>query len=283
MIEAKEIEGLVRELPAAEAFARLEHRFGVLPLLEAFFAPSPEVEKAAACRGALGLFTPTPEPGWGTAVEGELTAEGAVLRGEVRLPACDFDGALVLADFAGGERRLAWVAARPGAPGWLVLREVEVGSGLISRPLTLPELLRRIEEYAGVWALAAAVVAHEGVRALRRAARTTVRQGAPFSSSQWVALGIAEVEIEAELALSAARRNLASEPRSGDLATAVAAAGILAAVAARTAELRDQAGLEELDGPLAGPMGGLSAFLGGPLALQNELARSLGIGAEAAA
>ena len=53
------VESLMAELPAAEAFAALEHELGVLPLLDAFFENGEPGRK----RGSLGLFTPRPEPG----------------------------------------------------------------------------------------------------------------------------------------------------------------------------------------------------------------------------
>jgi hypothetical protein len=78
------------------------------------------------------------------------------------------------------------------------------------------------------------------------------------------------VEIEADLTFAAVQRG------SG-LAVAAAAARTLAAVAAKTEELRDQ-GLE-IDGPFAASSAKtLTAFLGGQLLLENELARALGIG-----
>jgi len=91
-----------------------------------------------------------------------------------------------------------------------------------------------------------------------------------------VAMDIAGVEIEMELTLAAAQRHLASGEEGG-LAVAAAAARTLAAVAGRTAELRDLTGLE-IDGPLAGgSAAALSAFLGGPAMIESELARALGI------
>ncbi|HEY9422090.1 MAG TPA: hypothetical protein VIW92_11805, partial [Thermoanaerobaculia bacterium] len=62
-------ESLTSRLPAAEAFAALEHRFGVLPLLEEFFTPGEAFAEVTSGRkiGSLALFTPTPEPGWGAA------------------------------------------------------------------------------------------------------------------------------------------------------------------------------------------------------------------------
>jgi hypothetical protein len=132
------------------------------------------------------------------------------------------------------------------------------------------ELARLLAAYAGAWAKAAASCARDGVRALRRAARLASLQG-----SQLVALAITEVEIETELTFAAAERDGAR------LAAAAAAARTLAAVAARTEELRDAYGLA-VEGPFgAGAPGAaktLTAFLGGPLLLESELARALGIG-----
>jgi len=282
----------VVEAPAAgavpatvEAWTDLEHQHGVLPLVGAFFTAGalPEVV-AGRVRGALGLFTPTPEPGWeAAAVAGEPGGDGALLRGDVRLPSPLAGGAIVLVRLGAAELRLAWIdhgapgverrGARTGGPAgdgplWLHLDGSPVRSDRISRPVTLApgsELVRHLEAYASAWAAAAAASIREGVRALRRAARTSA-----FNTSQEVALGITEVEIEGELVAAAVRHG-------GGLAVAVAAARTLSAVAAKTDELRDVYGLE-VDGPLAGAAAKtLTAFLGGPPLLENELARTLGI------
>jgi hypothetical protein len=257
----------------------IEHRLGVLPLLEAFFEPRGALDDVVAGRklGALGLFTPTPEPGWGAgAVAGEPFGGGAILRGAVRLPWPAADGSIVLVRLGDAEHRLAWldhdapgVERRGQVPCWLRIDGAMVGPDLLSRPVTLDpagELLRYLEAYAGEWTSAAASCARDGVRVLRRAART-----AGFQASQLVALGITEVEIEADLTASAVRR-------TGGLAVAAAAARTLGAVAAKTEELRDVFGLE-IDGPLAnGSARALTAFLGGSLLLESALARHLGIG-----
>lgn len=275
-------------------WAEREHRLGVLPLLDAFFAPGETLDEVVAGRklGALGLFTPTPEPGWGAgAVAGEPSSGGMLLRGDVRLPWPAADGSLVLVRLAETEHRLAWLDhAAPGVerrgsrtggpvgrgPCWLRLDGVTVGPDLVSRPVALArdgELSRHLETYAGAWAAAAADCAREGVRALRRAART-----AGFQTAQQVALGITEVEIEADLAAAAVRRaGETGEGGRGALLPAVAAARALSGVAAKTAELRDAWGLE-IDGPLAdGAAATLTAYLGGSLLLERELSRALGI------
>jgi hypothetical protein len=292
------VEGLMSRLPADEACAVVEHLFGVLPLLDGFFAPQGAVAELASGPelGSLGLFTPMPEPGWAAAaVAAEPAGEGLLLRGEVRIPGPASGGSIVLARLAGGEHRLVWLdhgapgverrgsrtggPARAGSPCWLALEGAAVGPDLVSRPVTPApgsDLFRLLESYAGIWALAAAIAARDGVRALRRAARLNGHQGTAFSASQTVAMDIAGVEIEMELTLAAAQRHLASGEEGG-LAVAAAAARTLAAVAGRTAELRDLTGLE-IDGPLAGgSAAALSAFLGGPAMIESELARALGI------
>jgi hypothetical protein len=257
----------------------IEHRLGVLPLLGAFFEPGEALDDVVAGRklGALGLFTPTPEPGWGAgAVAGEPSDGGAILRGAVRLPSPAADGSIVLVRLPDAEHRLTWldhnapgVELRGHGPCRLHIDGATVGPDLLSRPVTLDpggELVRCLEAYAGEWASAAASCARDGVRALRRAARTS-----GFQASQLVALGITEVEIEADLTASAVRR-------TGGLAVAAAAARTLGAVAAKTEELRDIFGLE-IDGPLAnGSARSLTIFLGGSLLLESALARHLGIG-----
>ncbi len=282
--------------PLAEAWAAMEHRFGVLPLIETFFAAQDAFAEVIAgrTRGALGLFTPAPEPGWGAAaVDGKPSNGGLVLRGDVRLPEPTADGSIVLVRLSDAEHRLAWVdhhapgverrgsrtgGAVGGGPCWLHVEGAAVGPALVSRPVTLApdgELSRHLVAYALVWASAAAVCARDGVRALRRAART-----AAFQTSQLVAVGITEVEIEADLTFAAVQRNSGRDGLNG-LIVAAAAARTLSAVAAKTEELRDSFGLE-IDGPFGFPEGDsaktLTAFLGGPLLLESELARALGIG-----
>lgn len=238
------------------AFAALEQELGVLPLLEACF------QAADGKRASLGLFTPRPEPGLeAAAIAGEPAGNGLRLKGRVRVPNPDAGASIVLVK-AGDGHRLAWLDH--GTPGverrgdWLAIEGATVD--LVSRPVEISELAGWLETYAGAWALAAAQAAREGVRALRRAARTS-----GFNASQWVALGITEVEIEADLTLAAARRN-------PGLAVAAAAARTLSMVAAKTEELRDL-GLE-----IEGSLKSLAACLGGALFLENELARALGIG-----
>ena len=73
------VESLMAELPAPAGLAVVEHLFGVLPLVAAFFAPRPAIAELASGLklGALGLFTPTPEPGWAAAtVEAEARRRG---------------------------------------------------------------------------------------------------------------------------------------------------------------------------------------------------------------
>ena len=68
---------------------------------------------------------------------------------------------------------------------------------------------------------------------------------------------------------------------AGGLVLATAAARTLSNLATKTAELRDRMSLA-IDGPLAddGDARILTAFLGGPLMLESELARTLGISGE---
>jgi hypothetical protein len=286
VIEAVDVPAAGPAAPSVDAWLALEHRSGVLPLIEALFEPGalPEVVSGGKL-GALGLFTPSPGMEWGgAAVEGETAGSGVLLRGLVRLPSPAVDGALVLAK-VGEELRLAWVEGseaekrgsrsggplRAETPCWLALDGVTVGSHRLSRPVTLDPgspLVRHLEAYAVVWASAAAQCARDGVQALRRAART-----AAFNASQLVALGITEVEIESELTSTAVQR---LDGLHG-LAVAAAASRTLAAVAAKTEELRDAYGLE-IDGPLASDGKVLTAFLGGPLMLESALAGALNIG-----
>jgi len=288
------IESLMARHPAVEAFTAVEHQFGALPLLDAFLAA---VDKSAPT--SLGLFTPAPDLGWSAAaIDGEKTKEsdgdGLRLRGEIRLPAGTTGSSLVLARLAGPEgnpdHRLAWLdhAARGvrRSGTWLHLEDVAVGPDHVSRSLGPAPfapgapLFRHLEAYAGAWALAAALCAREGVRVLRRAARTTARRGIAFNTAQRVALGITEVEIETDLTAAAARhhaRLAADDPaRASGLALATAAARTLAALVLKTAELRDREGLA-VDGPFAcdATAASLTTFLGGAAMLESELGRAL--------
>lgn len=275
------VNGLVNEWSA------LEHRLGVLPLLEAFFEPRGALDDVIAGRkrGALGLFTPTAEPGWAAAaLAGEASGDGMRLRGDVRLAHSRADGSIVPVRGSSTEFRLAWLdhgapgverrggcAGGPVAEGpcWLRVEGAEVGPACLSRPVSPApdgELAHRLAAYASGWAEAAVRCAREGLRALRRAARTS-----GFQASQLVALEITEVEIETDLTAAAVER-------TGGLAVAAAAARTLAAVAAKAEELRDSFGLE-VEGSLSdGSAKVLTAFLGGPLLLESQVARALGLG-----
>ncbi len=280
--------------PGAAGLADVENLFGVLPLVVELF-PLGGVLKGLGMglqRGALALFTPTPEPGWGKAtVEGKPAGEETLLSGEIRIASSDADGSLVLFQVGeSGEQRLAWVDH--GAPGvekreggWIGLDGVAVAAPLVSGPVTLApgsDLYRHLEAYASLWALAASLCARDGIRALRRAARTSQRGGKAFNSSQLVAMAITEVEIEAELTATAVERDLAlaaDDPaRAGGLPLAAAAARVLALLAERTAELRAMTGRAP-DGPFADPAAAarLTTGLGGAPALEAELAKALGI------
>ena len=294
LLPRDQVKSLMAELPGAAGLAAVEHRFGVLPLVAAFFAPEGALADVAAGSrlGALGLFTPVPEPGWGTAtVAGKSAGEAILLSGEIRIASAAAGGSLVLFEQEDGkEQRLAWVDH--GAPGvekreagWLGLDGVAVAAGHVSRPVTLAagsDLYRHLESYASLWALAASISARDGIRALRRAARISQRGGKAFNSSQLVAMAITEVEIEAELTATAVDRDLAlaadHPARAGGLALATAAARVLALLAERTAELRALTGRAP-EGPFADPATAarLTAWLGGAPALEGELAGALGI------
>jgi hypothetical protein len=243
-------------------------RSAVQPFVETFF------EGFDVGRGSLGLFTPTPDMTLeSAAVAGERFGEDILLRGEVRVPNPSADGAIVLVRLEsalGSEYRLAWVEPVP-LDGRLRLDGLLASR--VSTPVSLDrgsEFLRCLEAYAGAWALSASTIASDEVRRLRRAARTTSHGGKAFSTSQWVSLEITEVEIEAELTA------LLCKDGEGGFAAAAAAARILHAIAAKAVELRDQAGLE-IEGNFQETARALTAFLGGPLRIETELARSLGI------
>lgn len=251
--------------PLLAACIAVENGYGVRPLVETFF------KDFDVARGTLGLFTPTPDMTLeSAAVAGERFGQDILLRGEVRVPNPRADGAIVLARLADTEYRLAWVEP-VSVDGRLRLDGVP--AGCVSRPVTIDpgsEFLGCLEAYAGAWAISASIVASNEVRKLRRAARTTSHDGKAFSTSQWVSLEITGVEIETELTA------LLCHSGEGGFAAAAAAARTLHAIADKAVELRDQAGLE-IDGQPQETARALTAFLGGPLRIENELARSLGI------
>jgi hypothetical protein len=262
-------------LPLLATFVAVENGYGVRPLVETFFEEDRDGPNTG--RGTLGLFTPTPDMTLeSAAVAGERSGRDLLLRGEVRVPNPRADGAVVLARLEAAlepEYRLAWV--EPVSPAGR-LRLDGVPAGRVSKPVTLDrgsEFLLCLEAYAGAWALSASIVASNEVRALRRAARTTRHGNKAFSTSQWVSLEITEVEVEAGLTALLCRDG------QGGFAAAAAAARILHAIAAKQVELRDQAGLE-IEGNFLTPQDtahAMTAFLGGPLRIETDLARSLGI------
>jgi hypothetical protein len=299
------VETLTSCLTATQACAVVEHRFGALPLIDTFFEGG-DVQMAAVRSGvklgALGLFTPTPEHGWGSAVMvGQPT--GSMLRvwGEVRVSNQASGGSIVLVRLSDTDQRLAWLdhdapgveprgsrtggPPRTNAPWWLAVDGAAIVDAHVSRPVTLvpgAELYERLESYVSVWALIALECACRTVRALRRAARTTRCHGRSeaFSASQLVALDLTTVEIETELTTAAARRHFAqAAPHPSGLVLALSSARALSGVAAKASELRDQLGLA-VDGPLAddGAAATLAAHVGGAPMLENELGHALGLG-----
>jgi hypothetical protein len=304
MSARESVEMVTSRLAATEACAVVEHLFGVRSLLALFDRSDDTLADVASgsTPGALGLFTPSPEPGWGAVpLAGEWTAGALRVHGEVRVPGGGVGGVIVLVRVTGEELRLAWLDprsdgvaqrdARSGEPAresaspcWLLVDDAAIEAGLVSRPVTLApggELFQRLEEYARIWALAAVHLSKRIVIALRRAARTTRRGGpAPFRDSQLVGMSLTEVEIEAELTAAAvARGTTAADPASHDsLVLALSAARTLASASALARQLRDQLGLP-FDAWLADAIApALTTYLGGTLMLENELARALGLG-----
>lgn len=292
------VDALMSRLAAPEACAIVEHRFGALPLIEALFEGGDDrmtAVRSSVTLGALGLFTPTPERGWGAVAMAGQSA-GGMLRvwGEARVSNRMAGGTLVLVRLNDSDQRLAWLdhdapgveprgsrtggPVRPDAPWWLAAEDAAIVDARVSRPVTLDprgELHERLQHYAGVWALIAIECARRTVRALRRAARTTRSPGQPdaFSTSQLVAMDLTEIEIETELAAAAARRHFAQAgTHPSGLVLALCAARALAAAAAKTHELSDHLGLTA-DSPLADhdAAARITAHVGGVAMLENEL------------
>lgn len=291
------IEDLTARLPFPLTMAIVEHAFGVVPLVEEVFDVPLEAVRRGDELAALGLFTPNAELSWSAAaLAAERRGDEVLLSGEVRIPSPRAGTVLVLARLAGEGDRLALVDARNGAnddaayrgPCWLAFDGTAVGRERTSRPLAParqgapPESCRRLlDDYAGVYALAASLYAVRGIRAVRRAARTTVRGPTPLNRSQVVAMGITEVEIETDLAAAAARTRWETEDgasRGSGIVVAAAAARALAQVVAKTRELTGKAGLE-CDGPFADEDAArlVDVFLGGQLMVESELAASIGL------
>jgi hypothetical protein len=296
---------LTSRLTAVQACNVAEHLFGVLPLIDAFFESGDSRLTAAgsgAVLGALGLFTPTPEDGWGAvAIVGERAGRALRVWGNVRVASHAAEGSIVLVQAGDADQRLAWLdhdaagvelhGSRAGGPPcsqtlpWLSIEGATIVEGRLSRPVTLvpgAELYERLERYAAVWSLFALEYTRTTIRSLRRAARATRRRGhtEPFSSSQLVTMDLGGLEIETELATLAAMSHLAKAvPHPHGLALALSAARALDGVAAKASELRDHLGLP-LDGPLTddGAAACVAAQVGGALTLENELACALGLG-----
>jgi hypothetical protein len=299
------VETLMSHVGVADACAVVEHRFGVLPLIDGFFEGA-DVSLAAIRSsvklGALGLFTPTPEHGWGSgAMAGRRSGRMLRVSGEIRVSSHASVGSIALARLSDSDQRLVWLdheapgveprGSRTGGPPiadvprWLAVEDAAIVEAHVSRPVTLVpdgELHERLERYVSVWALIALDCARRSVRALRRAARTTRSPGHPeaFGASQLVAMDLTEVEIETELATAASRRHFADDaPHPSGLALALASARALGAVATKTDELRDHFDLA-VDGPLAAvTAAALTAHVGGAPLLENELGRTCEVGA----
>jgi hypothetical protein len=303
------VKALTSRLAPAQACAVAEHLFGALPLVDRFFddtATRLVALRSGAELAGLGLFTPTPEHGWGAAaLAGEPTEGGLRARGELRAASDDADGSIVLVRLRDGGERLAWLAhdapgveeraSRPGgaswprAPRWFAVDGATIAAGHLSRPVTLvpgSELYACLERYVGAWALIAIDCARRTVRELRRAARTTRASGhpghpEPFSASQVISMDLTEAEIEIELTAAVAGRHhtrAASHP-SG-LVLAMSAARAIATCAAAAHALRDELGVG-VDSVLAedGGAAQIVAHVGGTLMLENELTRAIGLGA----
>jgi hypothetical protein len=150
-----------------------------------------------------------------------------------------------------------------------------------------PPVFRCLAGFAGIWALVALSHARRAVRALRHAVRTTGAgdRSEAFSTSQLVAMGITEVEIETELASAAARQLFAGDAAAGSsgtldesaacLSLALAAARALTAVSLRADDLRDQLGLTLDARSSIAPASMLTAFVGGTFLLEHELDRAM--------
>jgi hypothetical protein len=284
------VEGLMSRVSATEACAVVQHLFGVVPLIDAFFQQEHDemaAITAGVTRGVLGLFTSTATHRWGAAALRAESFRGAIrLSGEVSLPSQDADGSIVLVSLNETEHRLVWLHHhRPGVAqrgSWLVADGATISSACLSRPVRLDhdaDLFRCLAVYASVWALLAVSHARREVRTLRCAVRTARGPGAPeaFSTSQLVAMGIAEVEIETELATVAARQHFALDAppaaSAACLALAVSAARTLAAVSAKSRDLRDQLGLTLDADRCDAAATTLMAAVGGTFMLEQELAR----------
>jgi hypothetical protein len=285
---------LTARLNPVHACSIAEHLFGVLPLIDTFFESSDSRLAAVAAGtalGTLGLFTPTPDGGWGAAaIVGEHHDRALRVWGEVRVASYTADGSIVLVRLGDGDQRLVWLdhqstgvmlrGSRTGgpssrrAPRWLLVEGATIVDAHVSRPVMLvpgQELYGRLEQWAAIWSLVALEYTRATVRRLRQAVRTTRRRGhaEPFSASQLVTMDLAELEIETELTLIAARHHFTRE--------ATHPSGLLLALSA--AQLRDDLGLS-IDGALTddGASALLAAHVGGTLGLEHELALALDLG-----
>lgn len=294
---------LTSRLTMGQACSVAAHLFGVLPLIDAFVDRGDSrlaAVRSGATLGALGLFTPSPEEGWGGAIVGEFSGQALRVSGDVRVASSAAEGSIVLVQVGAADQRLAWLdhhargvelrATRDGgpprnqAPRWLAVDGATIAVAHVSRPVTLvpgAELYEWLERYVAVWSLFALEYTRATLRSLRRTARAGRRGHAvPFSASQVMMMDLGELEIETELvAIAAARCPAEAALHPAGLVLALAAARALAHVAAKASELRDHLGLA-LDGPLTddGAAAWLAAHVGGAPTLTNELARTLDSG-----
>jgi alkylation response protein AidB-like acyl-CoA dehydrogenase len=290
-------------LTASQALAIIEHQFGVLPLTPCFDCSHDAIAALASGKtlGALGLFTPNPECAWAAVpLTGEWIAGSLNVRGEVRLPYGAVDGAIVPVRITEADRRLVWLDLRSdgvdrresrtssrsteGASScWLRIDGASITSAAVSQPITRAsrgELYRQLYAYAGIWALAAVLVARRIVLDLRRAARTTKCHGRPdaLKDSQLVSIDLAEVEIETELVTAAVDQAISSAESAITPMLALSAARALGAAAETARRLSDQLGLPLDDWLADASAPALTMYLGGMPMLECELARALDIG-----
>ncbi|MCX4409549.1 MULTISPECIES: hypothetical protein [unclassified Streptomyces] len=273
--------------------AAVEHRHGVLPLLD-LFDEDPDGLLAAVRRGAvraaLGLFTPNARFSVeAAAVDAARDGGQTVLTGRFRY-ADPHATAVVVPVALPGEVRLALLPDTLGGGrlfgagrGWAELDGAVFPARALSRPVTWKPDGALSAAYDGCAQRFAPLAAAFSARAIADLRRELARTGAgqdALSTSQYTSHELSRLEIATALAAAACTAPPGTQPLTGPSAAAL----LLAAVDAlhRTLDLADNLSTEL--GLAAAPTlrdpsstATVRAFFGGRRMVEGELARRMGL------
>ena len=298
------VDVLVERLAFNQAMPLIEHMYGVIPLVREFLDSSDDAGLtddviSGRILAALGLFTPNPIFSWcEAALSFESEALSNAVSGEIRILSSRADCTLVLVRRL-QEYRLALLphsikgvtitadnSLAEEGPAWLAVDKAKIEPGWLSCPLSTTtdgRLSHTLAGFAGVCALAIAAYAKRTIVSLRRAANATARGNKSFKMSQVVAHEITHQEIEADLLLIAVRDyfNVPSDNKiTIPLALATTATRVMSSVTAIQTKIVAEAGIPRSKLTNSHPIPSLdltSSILGGPLMMEGELARQIGL------